>query len=306
MSSRTLRLGPWRDLEEVVPKHEVELLFRGTLRSLQVEAASPIWYWLTDGYFDPGARAKDCGLNWRLGRRFVIRFTGSISCVYCGRRVRRTVGQGFCYPCFRSRPEADVCLFKPERCHYDDSDNPCRDPDFGRRACLQPHILYASLTSGVKVGITRKPNLPRRWIDQGAVAAMPLAELPSRREVGEIEHRLSSAGVNDRTHWMRMLREEKPQHDLEVKAAEIVDRLESWGAAGILPEAQRRRQTFTYPVMTYPTKITSIDLDKTPKVEGTLVGIKGQYLIFDHGVLNVRRFTGYQVAVLVDELPAKP
>ena len=52
-----------------------------------------------------------------------------------------------------------------------------------------------------------------------------------------------------------------------------------------------------YPVAAYPAKIASFDLDKDPVVEGTLQGIKGQYLIFDTGVINIRKYTDYQLAV---------
>ena len=41
----------------------------------------------------------------------------------------------------------------------------------------------------------------------------------------------------------------------------------------------------------------AFNLDKTPVVGGTLMGIKGQYLIFDGGVINMRKYGGYQVAV---------
>ena len=82
-------------------------------------------------------------------------------------------------------------MVKPELCHYHDADNPCRDDAFAQAKCFAPHILYASLTSGMKVGITRHTNVPSRWIDQGAVRAIPLAELPSRREVGLVEHELA-------------------------------------------------------------------------------------------------------------------
>ena len=50
-----------------------------------------------------------------------------------------------------------------------------------------------------------------------------------------------------------------------------------------------------YPVVQYPEKIISLNFDKTPIVEGTLLGIKGQYLILDVGVINIRRSTGYNI-----------
>ena len=50
-----------------------------------------------------------------------------------------------------------------------------------------------------------------------------------------------------------------------------------------------------YPVEVYPDKVTSISLDKNEVVGGRLQGIKGQYLIFDVGVINVRGHTGHKV-----------
>ena len=54
----------------------------------------------------------------------------------------------------------------------------------------------------------------------------------------------------------------------------------------------------SYPVNHYPEKVTSLNFDKTPQISGVLNGIKGQYLLLDCGVLNIRKFTGYEVQVL--------
>ena len=51
-----------------------------------------------------------------------------------------------------------------------------------------------------------------------------------------------------------------------------------------------------YPVLRYPEKVSSFNFDKTPLVEGVLWGIKGQYLILDTGVINVRKFGGYKIS----------
>ena len=50
-----------------------------------------------------------------------------------------------------------------------------------------------------------------------------------------------------------------------------------------------------YPVVEYPSKISSLNFDKTPKISGVLNGIKGQYLILDSGVLNIRKFSSYNI-----------
>ena len=50
-----------------------------------------------------------------------------------------------------------------------------------------------------------------------------------------------------------------------------------------------------FPVLQFPEKVKSLNFDKQPIVEGVLQGIKGQYLMFDTGVLNIRKFGGYHV-----------
>ena len=55
-----------------------------------------------------------------------------------------------------------------------------------------------------------------------------------------------------------------------------------------------------FPVKKYPAKPKSLNLIKTPKYTGKLVGIKGQYLIFDdETVFNVRANEGLVVSVEV-------
>jgi len=53
-----------------------------------------------------------------------------------------------------------------------------------------------------------------------------------------------------------------------------------------------------YPVLEYPKKVKSMSFDKLSVVEGTLTGIKGQYLMFDYlNVLNIRKHQGYVVSI---------
>lgn len=270
-------------------------LWTGTLRKMRIEAAEPVAYRLADGWHDPEARAVDHPLNPHLGGPIELRFLGEIHCTACGRETKKTFGQGFCFPCSQSRAEADICIVRPELCHHGEADNPCRDEDFAQSQCFRPHYLYCSLTSGVKVGITREANIPSRWIDQGAVAAIPVAVLPSRREVGVVEKRLSDEGFADKTHWTRMLKgDPPPDSDLAGAAARVVERLGEWGVEP-LSELQRVEHRFVYPVVRYPEKVKSFNLDKAPLVAGELQGIKGQYLLLDGGVINLRKFSGYRV-----------
>jgi hypothetical protein len=272
-------------------------LWTGTLVKMRVEAAEPVRYFLTDGAFDREARSGDLLLNDHLGRACELRFEGAINCIYCGRDTKKTFGQGFCFPCSQNRAEADICIVKPELCHHGEPGNPCRDEDFAQAQCFRPHYLYVSLTSGIKVGITREQNIPSRWIDQGAVAAIPVAVLPSRRDVGLVEKRLSDGGFADKTHWTRMLKGDPApgEHDLAAAADEVIARLGEWGVGGVLPAAERLEHRFTYPVLQWPAKVSSFNLDKDPLAGGVLQGIKGQYLIFDSGVINLRKYSGYRV-----------
>jgi hypothetical protein len=264
---------------------------------MRTEDAEPVAYFLRDGFHDASARGPELPLNARIGGPLTLRFTGAISCIGCGRELKKTFNQGFCFPCSQTRADADICMVKPELCHHGEPGHPCRDEDFAQAQCFRPHVLYVSLTSGMKVGITRRPNVPSRWHDQGAVRAIPLAELPSRREVGLVEHELSQRHA-DKTHWMRMLKEADPEGDLAALADAVVAELEARGVAGILPASERTERRFVYPVQEYPSKVQSFNLDKDPVAGGVLQGIKGQYLIFDAGVINVRKYTGYRVEVL--------
>jgi hypothetical protein len=275
----------------------LQTIWQGTLKKMRVEATDPVSYFLTDGWWEKEHRVTDHHLNPYLGQNLTIHFSGSINCVSCGRSLKKTFNQGFCFPCAQSRPEADICMIKPELCHHGDTAQPCRDETFAQTHCFKPHVLYCSLTSGVKVGITRQPNVPSRWIDQGAVAAVPVAVLPDRRTVGLVEKRLSEEGFKDKTHWTKMLKSSPEIGDFAQVVHEVLGRLEEWGVEGIVPYSESDVTRLTYPVSVWPTKVKSFNLDKVPEAGGLFQGIKGQYLIFDGGVINLRKYAGYKVEV---------
>ncbi len=276
----------------------MKILWSGTLKKMRTQAVDPVGYWITDGWWEKEKRTEDLPLNPLLAKPLEIHFTGVIQCTACGRKTKKPFGQGFCFPCSQSRAEADICIVRPELCHHGQPDNPCRDENFAQTQCFAPHYLYCSLTSGVKVGITRHQNIPSRWIDQGATAAIPVAKLPDRRAVGLVEKRLSDEGFADKTHWTRMLKGEAgPEFDLPGVVDQVLARLKEWEVEGILEDSERKLWRFNYPVLQYPEKVKSFNLDKDPVAGGVLQGIKGQYLIFDGGVINMRKYTGYQVEV---------
>ena len=241
-------------------------------------------------------------LNEYIGQSVTLRHLGTIECLECGRASKKSFSQGYCYPCFKKLAQCDLCIVSPERCHFDQGT--CRDADFAANFCMQPHIVYLANSSGIKVGITRPENLPTRWIDQGAVQALPVMNVMTRQQSGFVEVAFKHL-VSDKTHWQKMLRGENEHLDLVALRDELLAELkpkldpliQRFGIQAIQPILNAEVQTLTYPVEKYPTKVVSLNLDKTPEISGTLLGIKGQYLIFDIGVINLRRFTSYEVEV---------
>ncbi len=239
-----------------------------------------------------------------LGKPLRIVHSGNVHCNACGRKTKKSYSQGHCYPCSQRLASCDLCIMKPETCHYDRGT--CREPGWGESHCMQPHYVYLANTSGLKVGITRQTQLPTRWIDQGATEALPIFKVATRYQSGLIEV-ACKAHVADRTDWRRMLKGDGEPLDLYVWRDELQHKCteelkglaKRFGERAIqsLPDAEVTRMR--YPVEAWPQKITTLNLDKIPQIEGTLLGIKGQYLIFDTGVLNVRKFTGYEVEVQV-------
>jgi len=269
----------------------------GAVRKMRVEEGEPILYTLPVGH-------ASVPLNPLLGSTIGIRHTGTVYCVACGRKTKKSFNQGHCFPCFRDLASCDGCIVRPERCHY--HLGTCRQPEWGEANCLRPHVVYLANSSGVKVGITRGTQVPIRWIDQGAAQALPIARVASRRLSGLMEVAMKDH-VSDRTDWRRMLKGEPEAVDLNAwrdsllaKCADALSNLTDAHdsvAPEIITDAECR--AFRYPVLEYPERVTAINLDKTPQAEGTLLGIKGQYLILDTGVLNVRKYGGYEMEVSV-------
>lgn len=240
-------------------------------------------------------------LNAHLGRKLRLSYTGAIACTHCGRATRKSFAQGYCYPCFKRLAQCDTCLVKPETCHFDVGT--CREPDWAERHCFQPHVVYLANSSGLKVGITRRTQLPTRWLDQGAIQALPILEVDTRQQSGFVEM-LFKEQVADRTNWRAMLKGDVAPLDLRAERDRLLAALAS-GLAGLrerfgndaLRVLDAEPVTLAYPVLEAPTKVVSLNFDKTPEVAGTLLGLKGQYLMLDSGVINLRKFTGYEVAL---------
>lgn len=240
-------------------------------------------------------------LNDLLGKRVTLSYEGQINCTHCGRKTKKSFSQGYCYPCFTKLPQCDTCIMSPERCHF--AAGTCRDESWAQQNCFTDHFVYLSNTSSLKIGITRHSQLPTRWIDQGAVEATVMYRVANRRLSGLIETSFKSL-VADKTNWRNMLKGLTTDIDLAAERTRLSDALASEVDAHIQQEGlqaisplNEESVSIVYPVLEYPTKVTSFNFDKTPVVEGTLMGIKGQYLIFDTGVINMRKFTGYHVTI---------
>jgi hypothetical protein len=266
--------------------------WQGTLCKMGVEHHTPVSYRLRDAFRE----SPDQPLNDLLGQRLRLVKHGPLRCVDCGQTVKKHFGEGSCYRCFSTLPANDICIVKPELCHFHKPEDPCRDPAWGERTCFQPHYLYIALSSGLKVGITRQVNIPTRWIDQGASQAMPLAMLPSRFAVGRLEKALS-AHFSDRTNWQRMLKHEVPPLDLAQEAERVVAAFPDEFREFLL--ADRPHYRFDFPHQAWPAKVRSHNLEKEPQLEGTLTAIKGQYLLLDSGVINIRSHSGTGVRLEV-------
>ncbi|WP_313806521.1 DUF2797 domain-containing protein [Flavobacterium sp.] len=262
------------------------MTYEGVLTKMETEFANPIQYYLV-------FENSFLNLNQLLNKEMEITFQG-YQCLNCGKK-KKIFRQGFCYDCFMSSASAGDWIMKPElsTAHLDIED---RDLEYEKRVQLQPHIVYLALSSEVKVGVTRKTQVPTRWIDQGAIQAVPIVEVPNRYLAGITEVALKNHFA-DKTNWQKMLKNEIPEVDL-VGERNNLGNLLPQEVQQYYPAQPEKTYDLTYPVLEYPKKVSSLNLDKTPNFIGKLTGVKGQYLIFEDGtVFNVRTFEGYVVKI---------
>lgn len=272
-------------------------LARGSLSKMAVSLQAPVVQY--------SFRLDDTQVpvNPLIGQRLRLEYLGAIHCSHCGKRTKTSFSQGYCYPCMTKLAQCDVCIMAPEKCHYDAGT--CREPSWGEQFCMTDHVVYLANSSGIKVGITRATQLPTRWLDQGASQALPIMRVATRQQSGLVEDVLRSQ-VPDRTNWRALLKGDAEVLDLPAIREQIFEACADglrelqgrFGLQAIQPLPDAEVVQMNYPVEAYPKKIVSFNLDKDPVAEGTLLGIKGQYLIFDTGVINIRKYTAYQLAVL--------
>jgi len=270
---------------------------QGNLRKMITRHESPVQYEMVLG-------ENRVAMNDYIGKHLQLKFLGEINCISCGRKTNKSFQQGYCFPCMRSLPECDGCIVKPETCHFEAGT--CRDPEWGQKNCFQDHYVYLANSSGIKVGITRGSQIPTRWMDQGATQALPIFRVDNRLLSGLVEVAIKQH-VSDRTDWRKMLKGVAAEVDLQQTRAELISQCETelgelrarYGEKAISQLDGQDLVEIEYPVLSYPEKVKSFNFDKTDLVEGTLEGIKGQYLIFDSGVINMRKFGGYLVEMSV-------
>ncbi len=262
--------------------------YQGVLTKMQAENGFPIQYYLI-------FENDFLHVNQLLNKKITINFLG-FQCLNCGLQ-KKIYRQGFCYECFFEIPQAADWIISPElsKAHLGIED---RDLEYEERVQLQPHVVYLANSSSVKVGVTRKTQIPTRWIDQGAHEAIEIVEAPNRYLAGITEVALKSH-VSDKTNWRNMLKNDIKDEDLVVWR----DNLKPF-----IPEEamdyylQNNLEThLQFPVIKYPVRPKSLNLIKNPYYEGVLKGIKGQYLIFeDDTVFNVRSNEGFVVSITVN------
>jgi hypothetical protein len=256
---------------------------KGNILKMRTELANRVKYTLPIG-------ENLLGMNDFIGKEITLNFTGQINCISCGKQTKTSFGQGFCYNCLQTAPEASESVLRPElsKAHL----GIARDMEWAEKHDLIDHVVYFAVSTEIKVGVTRIHQIPTRWIDQGASSAIKLATTPNRHIAGIIEVFLKKH-FTDKTNWRTML---------QCESALICNLIEEKEKVIKLLPAELRKYVETdnsitnidYPIHSFPKKIKSVGFDKTPTINGILTGIKGQYLIFhDDSVLNIRKHNGY-------------
>lgn len=259
----------------------------GNILKMRTELANPVKYTLPIG-------ENLLEMNDLIGKEISMKFDGRINCISCGKQTKTSFGQGFCYNCLQTAPEASESVLRPElsKAHL----GIARDLEWAEKHDLIDHVVYLAVSAQIKVGVTRIHQVPTRWIDQGASSAIKLVTTPNRHIAGIIEVFLKKH-FTDKTNWRAMLTSE---------TALVCNLLEEKAKVIELLPAELRKYAepdnsivdIEYPIHQYPGKIKSIGFDKMPVIEGVLIGIKGQYLMFeDDSVVNIRKHNGYYLQI---------
>lgn len=280
---------------------------KGFLRMMKHEGLTPVTYYFVMAEYSPSSKKNqkveanekrsEFTVNSLLGKKLRLSFSGEIRCVDCGRVTKKSFNQGSCYSCFMNLASNDMCIMRPETCHH--HLGTCREPEWGLANCFKKHTLYLANTSGVKVGITKENPVTKRWVDQGAMFALPVLEFSSRKDSGMVESALAKF-VADKTSWQKMISSDSSPIDLVKKKEELLAKIK---LEDLVKDYKLLGQTkiteIKYPILKYPIKKVSYKPEKTKPIEDVLVGVKGQYLLFEKGVINLRSYGGYDMELEV-------
>ena len=262
----------------------------GNIRKMLSQLNSEVEYTLP--LYETTQPSLNIELNQLIGRTIKISFSGIINSDDTGKKIRKAYGEGMSYDAFKSSPLAVESIIRPElsKIHLGVA---LRDYDWEMQHHMKPHIVYLSKTAGNKVGVTKESQIPIRWIDQGAIQALIIARVPYRQAAGAIEISLKKH-ISDKTNWRKMLQNEINQDSLLSIRDELFSKVENEYRQYLVRE--ETLYDINFPVIKYPEKVKSLTLDKVPEIEEKLVGIKGQYLLFENDlVFNVRRHSGYLI-----------
>lgn len=271
-------------------------LMPATLRKMSAALHQPVQYTL---HLDE----QHIDINALLGKPLQLHYQGVIYCIQCQRKTNKSFQQGYCFPCYQKLLACNLCVIHPEKCRF--YEGVCQSDDWAHAHCGQPHVVYLANSSGLKVGITRASQIPTRWIDQGATQGLIIFTTQNRHQAGLVEVALK-AFLADKTHWQTMLKGNNSPLDLITQRDAVLTQAEAAitalmsrfpGEIQIINDAAITE--IDYPVSTYPTKIKAFNFDKDAIITGTLTGIKGQYLLLDSGVINLRKFSGYHVELFI-------
>ena len=263
-------------------------MFSGVLKKMNTAFGPSVGYYLN---------LKDdfVALHQFIDQSITLEMIG-YECLNCS-RTEPIFRQGFCKKCFFESPNAGDWIMRPElsTAHLDIED---RDLVYEKKVQLQPHIVYLALSSHLKVGVTRKTQVPTRWIDQGAHQALAVLEVPNRYLAGVGEVALKEI-YSDKTNWRKMLQNEAEPIDWVSERNKAIDHLPKELKPYVLHE-NTEHLAIEFPVNRYPEKVKSLNLIKEQNYTAVLKGIKGQYLIFeDDTVFNVRSNEGLVVNLSV-------
>lgn len=279
----------------------------GFLRMLQHEGTQEVRYTLVLVNYKNSFPIKELSeistetqvleLSGLQNKRIRLVSNGMIRCLHCATSIKKSYNQGYCYNCFLKLARNDLCILKPEMCHF--HKGTCREPDWGKQNCFQKHTVYLANSSGLKVGITKEKPITNRWVDQGAVEGLAIIETNSRLDAGLIECEFKKY-ISDKTSWQKMISSKPDSIDLEKSKNELFKKIDK----NKLPKeikilTNSKKIELSYPISQYPSKKKSLKLQKDEAIEDIFLGVKGQYLLFQNGGLNIRSHAGYYCQIKI-------